>query len=244
MALTPKQARFVEEYLIDLNATQAAIRAGYSARTARKIGQENLTKPDIAEAISAAQSARSERTEISQDMVLREWVDIAMADPNDIIQFRRTCCRHCHGEDHAYQWIDREEFAQSLAAAAMVENARPQDMPSDAGGFGFDKRMEPHPTCPKCFGEGVADVFALDTRKLKGGARRLYAGVKVTRDGFEIKLRDQDKALDNIARHLGMYRDKVQISGDPDAPPVQTQQTIDITGLPLEAQRAIAKLTI
>ena len=58
--MSPKAERFVAEYLIDLNATQAAIRAGYSVRTARAIGAENLTKPAIADAIAAAQQARAE----------------------------------------------------------------------------------------------------------------------------------------------------------------------------------------
>ena len=70
MALTPKQQRFVEEYLTDLNATQAAIRAGYSAKTAEVIGYENLRKPQVADAIKAAQSERSQRTEITADYVL------------------------------------------------------------------------------------------------------------------------------------------------------------------------------
>ena len=69
--LTPKQQRFVEEYLIDLNATQAAIRAGYSERTAKSIGQENLTKPDIQKAIQEAQNKLTERTEITQEYVLK-----------------------------------------------------------------------------------------------------------------------------------------------------------------------------
>lgn len=68
--LTPKQQRFVEEYLIDLNATQAAIRAGYSEKTARDIGCENLAKPNIAKAIEEAQSKLSERTGITQEYVL------------------------------------------------------------------------------------------------------------------------------------------------------------------------------
>ena len=68
--LTAKQDRFVAEYLIDLNATQAAIRAGYSEKTARFIGAENLTKPNIAAAVAAAQAKRSERTEIDADYVL------------------------------------------------------------------------------------------------------------------------------------------------------------------------------
>ena len=57
--LTPKQQRFVDEYLIDLNATQAAIRAGYSPKTAQQMGAENLSKPVIAEAIEAAQQVKS-----------------------------------------------------------------------------------------------------------------------------------------------------------------------------------------
>jgi phage terminase small subunit len=68
--LTPKQERFVQEYLIDLNATQAAIRAGYSEKTAKSIGQENLTKPAIQAAISKGQQAVAERVEISQNWVL------------------------------------------------------------------------------------------------------------------------------------------------------------------------------
>lgn len=78
--LTDKQHRFVEEYLIDLNATQAAIRAGYSSATARAIGAENLTKPDIAAAIELAQAKRSKRTEITADRVLQELAKIGFSD--------------------------------------------------------------------------------------------------------------------------------------------------------------------
>jgi phage terminase small subunit len=68
--LSHKQARFVEEYLIDLNATQAAIRAGYSAKTARQIGQQNLSKLDIGEPIEKARAERTERTELTADWVI------------------------------------------------------------------------------------------------------------------------------------------------------------------------------
>lgn len=78
--LTPKQQRFVEEYLVDLNATQAAVRAGYSAKTARQIGDENLSKPDIAEAIGKAIAEQSERTGISADRVLTELAKIGFSD--------------------------------------------------------------------------------------------------------------------------------------------------------------------
>ena len=78
--LTPKQQRFVAEYLIDMNATQAAIRAGYSEKTAQEIGAQNLSKLMVATAIAEAQAARSERTEITQDRVLKEYARIAFSD--------------------------------------------------------------------------------------------------------------------------------------------------------------------
>jgi len=68
--LTLKQKLFVHEYLLDLNATQAAIRAGYSKKTAYSIGFENLKKPEIAEAIQRASTERVERTKIDADYVL------------------------------------------------------------------------------------------------------------------------------------------------------------------------------
>jgi phage terminase small subunit len=72
LALRPKQAAFVAEYLIDLNATKAAIRAGYSESTARAISCEILAKPDIQDAIRDAMQKRAERTGITQDKVLSD----------------------------------------------------------------------------------------------------------------------------------------------------------------------------
>lgn len=83
--MTPKQERFVLEYLVDLNATRAAIRAGYSPETARSMGSENLSKPDIADAIVAEQTKRRERLELSGDQVLREYARIAFANMSDFV---------------------------------------------------------------------------------------------------------------------------------------------------------------
>jgi len=69
--LTPKQERFVEEYLIDLNASAAARRAGYSEKSARDIGQQLIAKTHIQEAIAAKRSERSERTGITADEVVQ-----------------------------------------------------------------------------------------------------------------------------------------------------------------------------
>ncbi len=73
---TPKQKTFIDEYLLDLNATQAAMRAGYSAKTARAIGCENLAKPNIQEAIAKAKLERSEATKIDAEWVLKQAVEL------------------------------------------------------------------------------------------------------------------------------------------------------------------------
>lgn len=94
--MTPKQKRFVDEYLVDLNATAAAKRAGYNPKTAYSIGQENLTKPEIQSAIQEAKANRQKRTEITQDMVIAELAKLGFFDirklfdrdgkPLDVIQ--------------------------------------------------------------------------------------------------------------------------------------------------------------
>lgn len=221
MALTAKQQHFVKEYLIDLNATQAAIRAGYSPKTAEQQASRLLSNVKVQAAIQKAMDKRAAKVEITADMVLRRWWDIATADPNDLIHLRRLACRYCHGIDHQYQWVDEEEYAQAVkeavdqAEAISKELDKPvsEILPKEDGGYGFDRLADPHPNCPQCRGEGRPDLHIEDTRKLKGGAKLLYAGLKQTKAGLEVVMQDQAKALENVARHLGMFKDKVELSG-------------------------------
>ncbi len=83
MALTLKQERFVQEYLVDLNATQAAVRAGYKEKTAGAIGSENLKKPEIQKALQKALKDREGRTEVTQDYVIKKLVEIADKEASD-----------------------------------------------------------------------------------------------------------------------------------------------------------------
>lgn len=172
--LTPRQQRFVDEYLVDLNATQAAIRAGYSPRTANREGCRLLTKADIAQAVATGQAKRAERVQIDQDWVLRQWQDIAEADPRELVQYLRGPCPDC--------W--------------------------DA-----ERHDAPNPDCPKCGGHGKGHVVLADTRKLSARAAKLYAGVQLGREGIKVNMRDQDGALVNIARHLGMFKDSLELKG-------------------------------
>lgn len=85
MGLNDRQRRFVEEYLKDLNATQAAIRAGYSERSARQYGESLLSKPAIQAAVAEAQEARAKRVEVDQDYVLQRLIEIDQMDVLDIL---------------------------------------------------------------------------------------------------------------------------------------------------------------
>lgn len=126
MALTAKQQRFVDEYLIDLNATQAAIRTGYSKKTARQMGTENLSKPVIQEAIAQGMAARSGRVEITQDMVLRELAKIGFSDIRKVVRWGETMVRMVEAEEggvddmvpyHGLALIDSTEIDDDTAGA-------------------------------------------------------------------------------------------------------------------------------
>lgn len=84
--LTAKQRTFVDEYLVDMNATQAALRAGYSAKSAHRTGAENMQKPGIVAAIEARMAERQQRTEVTADRVVRELSRMALYDPADIVR--------------------------------------------------------------------------------------------------------------------------------------------------------------
>lgn len=82
--LNSRQALFVQEYLLDLNATQAAIRAGYSQKTAQHLGYQLLQKTPVQEAIAAAQQERAKRTQIDADWLLTRLAEEAEADLADL----------------------------------------------------------------------------------------------------------------------------------------------------------------
>ncbi len=107
MGLTTKQSVFVQEYLIDLNATQAAKRAGYSEDTAQQIGSENLSKPVIQEAIQQAMTERAARTEITADKVLQEIAKLGFANMWDYMTV----------QNDGLAYVDLSELTEEQAAA-------------------------------------------------------------------------------------------------------------------------------
>lgn len=151
VALTAKQKRFVEEYLIDLNATQAAIRAGYSSKTAQEQSSRLLSNVMVQETIAKAMAERSKRTGINQDRVIQELARIAFVNPQNVIQTSNASVRQDISEDDA----------------ACIQAVKVKMSESENGS-----------SCER-----------------------------------EVRLNDKLKALELLGKHLGMFKDKVEIDG-------------------------------
>lgn len=205
MSLTPKQRRFVNEYCVDENATQAYIRAGYAQEGAGQSAHTLLKKPEIAGAIKERMEELAVAASITPEWVVGQWAKIATANPSALVSVRRSNCRHCHGFGHQYQWTEAE-YSKAVDVACDTGKEAPDGM----GGFGFDPNAAPNKDCPECGGQGVADVHVADTRKVRSP---LYAGAERTRNGIKVNMRDQDAAVSNLARYLGMMVDRKEISG-------------------------------
>lgn len=149
-SLTAKQKRFTEEYLIDLNATQAAIRAGYSPQSAKEIGYENLTKLHIRARVDKAMAERSKRTGINAERVLIELARIGFVNAPDVVD---------------------------TMSATVKEDATNDD---------------------------TAAIASVKVKIVDGD----FSSVE-----REIKFADKIKALELLGKHLGMFKDRVEVTG-------------------------------
>lgn len=122
MALTDKQERFVQEYLIDLNATQAAIRAGYSPDSARQMGAENLSKPDIADAIAARAKKHSEKLDLSAERTLAAIAEIAFGDIRKMFDADGALRRPQDWDDETAAAVAGMDVVTVSAGEGMVEH--------------------------------------------------------------------------------------------------------------------------
>ena len=156
--LTEMQKQFVAEYLVDLNATQAAIRAGYSDRTAHSQGPRLLENVEIKKLIAAAMEKRGERTEVTADRVIEELAKLAFFDVRNMF--------NDEGKPKEISELD------DVTAACIA---------------GLD----------------VQDSFEYvgDTKVFNGYTKKY-------------KLADKKAALEALGRHLGIFNDKLQISGE------------------------------
>jgi phage terminase small subunit len=207
VALTLKQQMFVTEFLKDLNMRAALRRAGYSEE------HHHITdSPEVADAIAKAYAERHAQVKVEASEVLRHVLAVATVDPNEIMEVRRGCCRHCHGIEHRYQYTTQRELNRARSNYNLTDESLVEEF--EHGGLGFNAQLEPHAGCPQCGGEGSAYAHVKDTRHLSAAARSLYAGVKQTKDGIEVKLNSQDKSRELLMRHLGLLNDKLEVTGD------------------------------
>ena len=145
--LNEKQKRFVSEYIVDLNAKQAAIRAGYSPKGAEPQASRLLSNAKIQTEIAKAMEDREKRTGITQDRVLAELSAIAFAKATDYVE------------------VDEDGLVKIKPTANLTEEQK-----------------------------------------------KAIAGIKEGANGVEIKLVDKTKALEMISRHLGLFRDKLDVN--------------------------------
>lgn len=173
MSLTNKQRKFVVEYLVDMNATQAAIRAGYAEKNADVDGPRLLGNAGVAAEIAAALDKRAAKTGITAERVLKEISDMAFWDPADLVEIMQP--------------LD-EVAGHDPDDGAVVR----------INGIGYVL-------------SGI--IGPMDIKKLPEGVRRAIVGWGYDRnDNFTLKLADKAKALDQLARHLGLYNDKLEVN--------------------------------
>jgi len=112
--LNPKQLRFVDEYFKDLNGTQAAIRAGYSPKTARQIANEHLSKPDIAAEVARRQQALAKKFLVSRQRCLKELACAAFLDPGRMFDTHGNLCEIAEMPQHLRRAIASFEFYENF----------------------------------------------------------------------------------------------------------------------------------
>lgn len=174
--------------------------------------------PEVQQRVQAMRDEANASQIVTVQGLLQDWADIAAADPNELISIEVDCCRYCTGIGHAYHWVNEEEFMRATESAIEAhEKAQRKNgehielkLPTDEGGYGYHPRKAPVYDCPQCFGRGHVTPMARDTRHLSPQARKLYAGAKIGKDGqIEIKMHDQMKAREQLARIMGYFKDGV-----------------------------------
>lgn len=204
-----KHEAFCREYCKSRNATDAYRKAGYAPNKADANAIRLIVNDGIKPWIAELEAYIAEKVMFDAVAVVQRYVDIATADPNDLIQNRVGSCRYCHGRKHQYQWRTREEFDAAACRWMTIHDYKKvhaNSVPSDEGGYGYLKKRAPHQDCPNCevFGENY--IVVPDTMTLSRQARALLAGVEKTRDGLKIKMHDQLKALEMVGKHLGVFK--------------------------------------
>jgi len=221
--LSPKREAFCQAMLKTNNQTEA-YRKVYDCKnskpkTVHEMACGLMKDPKVSARLAELRGRVVERAEINAAELVKQIAEIATADPNELTQHRRVNCRYCNGIDHQYQWRHKGEFAKAVDDWEIARDAHEDRMkkatkktefkrpcPTDDGGYGYRASADLDPGCPVCEGEGVADLFLADTRKLSPAGKRLFAGVKQTKNGIEIMMHSQDAARRMLGENFGIFK--------------------------------------
>lgn len=149
--------------------------------------------------------------------IINLWTKAATFDSRELSSIHRYACRHRHGKDHHYHWRIPAEFeAEAASYETLPDNTKAVKVPpQDIGGYGFSKKLIPHPDCPMCDGDGIMDVKFHDSRGYGTEAAVAFNGVSLTKGGIKIDVIDKLAASVYLARYYGMFRNRdVEKSGD------------------------------
>lgn len=217
--LTPQQEKFAQAVASGKNQAEAYREAYPRSRKwkdASVYAQSSALAADnkVSIRVRDLHAAISERAEVNAADVIREAYNILMADPRELVSYQVHCCRHCYGEGFLYQRTAVEFESDQRQHAIAVANGDAKGEFNPMGGIGYDERLLPNQSCPSCFGRGVGRVIVADTRNVSRQAASLYAGIKQTKDGLEVKLHSKVDVMDKLFRHLGLYeKDNQQKAG-------------------------------
>lgn len=216
--LSPKEIEFVEVYMTCMNAVKAwmAVYNTDNYKSASSSSTQCLEKPRVRKYLASRMKAAFERTEEAQDRLIQMYQHLAYGDANELVEYRRESCRHCHGIDHLYQFTPQEMRDRVANYENQVLEAKEKGITlgplDELGGVGFNPKLDPHEDCPECHGEGHGTVFFKDTRNLSPSALALYAGAKVGKEGIEIKMASKEKAMEMLAKILKLAEDKTVVN--------------------------------
>jgi phage terminase small subunit len=223
--LSVRSAHFVDLYLLNSNGTRAYLEAGFQAKrasVARAAAARLLASVSVREYLAARIKAMFDSLGEQQTVLMRSLYYTAFADPRELSEHYRGACRFCHGRFNRWQYtagewdgiitkyIDKHE-------RALERGLSPPSEPDAKGGTGYNPNADPNPNCPECGGEGRGRTIIKDTRHLSPAGVALFAGVEETKDGIEVKMHDQIKAREMLAKIAKLFDDATTVKRDFDA---------------------------
>lgn len=231
--LPAEHAQWIVNYIVHFNGSEAARAVGQSDVSCALYASRLLSNTNVRLALRNALIERQQRAHHDADEVSRYWWALATADARELSGIIYVPCRHCWGVDHDYQFTDVEQRERQRDYAQQNADLPEAPLFFEGGGGGYTtnrypmrgpdwaKKIEryfasierPVPegliansehSCPACHGDGIKTLWLADTRHLNPEPAILFNGIKQTKDGIEIKMRDRDAAMREFAQLTGM----------------------------------------